>query len=505
MELRKRNKLDRKKIFLVVSVVLLTILTIGFAYIQARLDVGVKVRIANGMWDVHFENLSIDSGSATAIKSATISSDRRKITFSVKLTSKTDYYQFETDIVNSGELDAMVSDAKISGLPDNLKAFMEYTLTYADDVEIKPNDLLAIGSTERIKVRLSFKEGVDLTNLPEVDDFDLVLSIPYIQATDAAVEREKDESSRKIQLLGIDMIAYMDNVKSEFVSAETGVDFSAISSDSNGKGLYVRAGTEVKTDTYSGEPIYYYRGAVTNNNVIFAGFCWKIVRTTETSGTKLIYNGAASTTSTCKDVRESAAFSSPSSPSVGYTTGTSNTSSAIKNVIDNWYKSNILNEYESYLEDTIWCNDRSVYSKSGSKIYYGAYGRLSASKKPSLECPQQADKYTLKSTASNYNAKLNGNKLLDYPIALLTADEVSLAGGVYGLSNGTYYLRPSLHFWLMSPDYYDGSNYYIFVMYETGYLNNSKSSLYVRPSISLKAGTKASGGDGTSNNPYIVS
>jgi len=38
-------------------------------------------------------------------------------------------------------------------------------------------------------------------------------------------------------------------------------------------------------------PIVYYRGDVNNNNVIYAGYCWLIVRTTETGGVKLIYNG----------------------------------------------------------------------------------------------------------------------------------------------------------------------------------------------------------------------
>lgn len=80
--------------------------------------------------------------------------------------------------------------------------------------------------------------------------------------------------------------AVMDNIQSTYVSSSTGVDFSKISSDKNGKGVYIRSGTENDTN-----PIYYYRGAVTNNNVLFAGYCWKIVRTTETGGTKLIYNG----------------------------------------------------------------------------------------------------------------------------------------------------------------------------------------------------------------------
>ena len=42
------------------------------------------------------------------------------------------------------------------------------------------------------------------------------------------------------------------------------------------------------------ENIYYYNGNVTTNNVIFAGFCWQILRTTDTGGIKLIYNGVPS-------------------------------------------------------------------------------------------------------------------------------------------------------------------------------------------------------------------
>ena len=78
----------------------------------------------------------------------------------------------------------------------------------------------------------------------------------------------------------------MDNVASTYVSASTGIDFGAVSSDTNGKGVYERAGTE--NDEY---PVYYYRGAVEDNNVLFANKCWKVVRTTDTGGVKLIYNG----------------------------------------------------------------------------------------------------------------------------------------------------------------------------------------------------------------------
>ena len=44
--------------------------------------------------------------------------------------------------------------------------------------------------------------------------------------------------------------------------------------------------------------IYYFRGKIDNNNVLFANMCWKAVRTTSTGGTKLIYAGIPFNTET---------------------------------------------------------------------------------------------------------------------------------------------------------------------------------------------------------------
>ena len=70
---------------------------------------------------------------------------------------------------------------------------------------------------------------------------------------------------------------------------ENGVDFSKTSDQDGTLGVYMRAGTE--NDAY---PIVYYRGAVEDNNVVFNNKCWKAVRTTDTGGVKLIYNGELS-------------------------------------------------------------------------------------------------------------------------------------------------------------------------------------------------------------------
>ena len=78
----------------------------------------------------------------------------------------------------------------------------------------------------------------------------------------------------------------MDNISSKYVSNSTGIDFSKSSGITNGQGIYTLSETASESC-----PVHYFRGNVANNHVIFAGHCWEIVRTTETCGVKLVYNG----------------------------------------------------------------------------------------------------------------------------------------------------------------------------------------------------------------------
>ena len=112
---------------------------------------------------------------------------------------------------------------------------------------------------------------------------------------------------------------------------------------------------------------------------------------------------------------------------------TNQTDSPIKTKLDSWYQSELVS-YSSYIADETFCNDRSVTSGDGYKLdsstQYGAYDRLNNKKTPSLKCGGDNDKFRV----SNANAKL------DYPISLITADEVALAGGVNNTTNMNYYL-----------------------------------------------------------------
>ena len=279
------------------------------------------------------------------------------------------------------------------------------------------------------------------------------------------------------------------------------IDFNQASSTSNTNGIYMT------DDTDSDKPVYYYRGKV-DNRLIFANFCWRIIRTTETGGLKLIYNGVPSN-GQCNnggaDVTIGNAEFNPNGDDakyVGYMYGssiddTANTSdSIIKGVIDNWYKNN-MTSYTSQLEDTVFCNDRS-YTASYNYLYFGAYTRLYANKTPTLKCQNTKDKFTVNTS--------NGNGTLTYPVGLITADEMVYAGGLWNTANISFYLYTGQTYWSLSPFSCRDSFVPAFIRNSAGGLNNDVvgKSYGVRPVISLKPGTEISSGSGTATDPFIV-
>ena len=109
------------------------------------------------------------------------------------------------------------------------------------------------------------------------------------------------------------------------------------------------------------------------------------------------------------------------------------TNSTIKGKVDAWYEGHILGtEYERYITDTLFCNDRSFNSYNrGTGIgasstryrwYDGPWNNTISKQYPRLTCTEQNDRFTA-------NDEITGNGDLTYPIGLVTTDEVVLAGG----------------------------------------------------------------------------
>ena len=184
------------------------------------------------------------------------------------------------------------------------------------------------------------------------------------------------------------------------------------------------------------------------------------------------------------------------------TAQTNNTNSTIKTTIDNWYKNNLI-AYTSKLADETFCNDRSISSRTGYKTdsttFYGSYNRNADKRSPSLKCAQANDKFKV----SNASAKL------DYPVALITADEMAMAGGVFNISNTNYYLYNGQYQWSLSPgrftsNYSDANGWFVSPSGSLSPWIRVTYSYGVRPVINLKVDTQITKGDGSSLNPFVI-
>ena len=270
---------------------------------------------------------------------------------------------------------------------------------------------------------------------------------------------------------------------------------------------------------------------------------WRIIRTDKDGGVKLLYSGTSVDSVTALISTSMFNPTSNDTHHVGYMYGTSGSlennrtnenNSLIKEVIDNWYKNNLI-EYTKYLSSSaVYCNDRGVSGESNysttNSFSYDGFNRIqgleveqlkpfSAKVQPSYKCNNKFDSFSVR----------NDNAKLVYPIGLMTVDETVYAGALYGKSSLIWYgynsllednlsidKKSSIEWWTMSPYYQKNDNNYIhnYVYSITNYTGKHKGVLgfgsyltypqAVRPVITLNGESLWKSGDGRAESPYEI-
>ena len=287
------------------------------------------------------------------------------------------------------------------------------------------------------------------------------------------------------------------------------------------KGTLYKATEQIGTNPV--KDVYYFAGDAKNNWVKFANLYWRIIRTNADGSIKLLYAGTSPDTE--KAYIGMSEFNTPANDPmyVGYKYGTSGSlennrlntkDSTIKTYVDNWYKNNLI-AYTKYLsKDAVYCNDRNLASgqtySTTSNFDYASWERIGTNKQPTYNCTNMSDAFSVNNTSAK----------LDYPVGLMTIDELSYAGGqaytkltapyawYYTNANGESSYG-SVAFWALSPDIWDGSLsvvWYVGGSGDPGGLNDILVDYTgaVRPSVSLSSCNLISRGDGSANNPYVV-
>ena len=622
----------RKIILLIVSIIVLVVVTVGVSYAAFTYS-GLGKRentITTGAISMSYT----ESTNTISMNNALPTTD----TTGKTRTNSGEYFDFtvKSSIAGNTDINYEIAAKEETGNTfngSNIKYYLTSVDSNGNETEVmaprtyyeepsgnvytgRPSDMMSlyVGNLKNqgeTTINYRLRIWVDENYNPQNDNGGLTYKVRvnvYGQTSDTVAQAEdtycKDNGFTSLS----DCMLVMNNHEASVDAAKTAIkakgtpDFAKIApNDSETDGLYMAEDDEGES--------YYYRGAVKNNYVSFAGFIWKIIRQNGDGSVRMIYSGKSTSDTGDNTMIGNSQFNNKywdptyvgykynedsslheNNGTTGYTwftnttkynfgtsytfdtstkkftlagnikqltwndnheeivnnglysclntdcnvlykiTGYSNattmivqpityssnsllsaqtntTDSSIKTKLDSWYKSNLVS-YTSYLADETFCNDRSVMSGSGylttPTTYYGAYTRLQDRKMPSLKCSQENDRFKVSSTSAK----------LDYPVGLITADEVSLAGGralyngVYS-PNSNYYLYNGGNYWTLSP-----SGFYSNDLHADVWLVMTSGNLYpwyyvtylfgIRPVISLKANTLVTKGDGTALNPFVI-
>ena len=496
--------MNKKSITILVVCLIVTVLSVSLAYYTTRIiGDGKNVSVNAKELTINFDNNNeiasgiIEPGWSSTNTFSVENKSKASFTYDIVLknyknTTKTNGYLVykitSTNGYNMTEYKDMPKDGENT-----------YDLVIARGITIEP------GSSNKQNYTLEIKY-LDSTEDQSIDMGSTVTGSLYI------VESTTNENNPYTKgTLGYQIMEDNSNIK-------TRTDFSTTYTDVNIGTMY--KSQEDNTD------VYYFAGDARNNWVKFGGYYWRIIRTNSDGSIRLLYHGTSPETQNAYIGDSEIAFNENYNDSmyVGYKYGTSgslennrlNTNdSTIKKTIDTWYKDNLAS-YTKYLSTTaVYCNDRELgsgtYSATGNQFYYVGYTRLGANKNPSYNCTNEYDAFSVNNTKAQ----------LTYPIALMTADEISYAGGVWAKNAATWYYLNSKgnasikngqnEWWLLSAASWDTDK--SSVVFKVSSSQDRKAQfgaqsvqykLHVRPVISLKSDVLHKSGDGSATNPYEI-
>ena len=488
--------MQKKQTILVVASLLVVVLSVTLAYFTAQIiGKGKDVSVSSADLKIIFTD------SDGAISGSNIEpgwSDTK--TFTIENNSKSEY---KYNIVIQDLLNTFVTNG-----------YLQYKITSTNDgynmTEFKDVPKSSVATDTILAYSVVIPNGVTQ-----------IYTIEFKYANDESVDQSEDMGKTLSGKLFITegtegTVTLLSQLLADKSTVLTRTDYSTVLTNDNTKTLY--------TSTEDSKTVYYFAGNATDNWVKFGknasnqDLYWRIIRTNSDGGVRLLYHGTSTTATDAYIGTSQFNSSSDNIAYVSYMYGNlgsvanaraNTTNSTIKTTIDNWYISNLeAKGYTKYLSTTaVYCNDRT-YTVS-DYTYFGAYTRLYTNQTPSYDCAATEDKFTVDTST--------GNGKLTHPIALMTADEVSFAGGLYGNSAPAWYYYNSAKgsstgstlWWLLSPNGWYGSSASVFIVFGSslpGYLSNSgvNDTYGVRPAISLKSCTLYSTGNGSASDPYTI-
>ena len=180
----KRLLQDRKTLYLVLAIVMVSVFTLSVAYaaMSAVLEIHGNSEVVASSWDIYLDNVKVTNGSVSA--NTPQISGTSTLSFDVDLNIPGDFYEFTVDVVNDGAIDAMIDSFVITpNLTNEQAKYIKYEVTYQNGENISTNQTLKKSTRTPIKVRVEYRIDISASDLPSsATELSLKLTLVYMQS-----------------------------------------------------------------------------------------------------------------------------------------------------------------------------------------------------------------------------------------------------------------------------------------------------------------------------------
>lgn len=468
-----------KSILIVLLVVLF--MSIGYAVLASAFDLNSVIGLRRQIFNIHFANPVLEGNDFTVISAPTYTDEKQtEINFEISLDKLGSTVSLNANIVNDGTIAGEIEEIKLNGIPENLSEYIFTRTIYEWGTELRVGDVLEPGDMVPVKIIIGYMmpEGF-IEELPDTSNpITVTTSIKYVNT------RKTGTSDIASLTTVTDPINDLIRINQNNIYSSNKIDFTK-SFKQGTSGLF-----ELKKENEV--PIYFYRGnsTSTNNYLITNDYCWRIIRTTETGGIKLIYNGYQyeGMCDTYRDTYEYSFYSEEDN-------------------ID--YSESLINQ--SFMDcssggggGSMVRGNRTVASGSESSI-------CDLSRNELIEDYTYCNNYRFYKdditdlTCDDGRGMNVANGKLYRSIALIDVPEANLCGyNIYEPSNSWLSVEDSWqNYWTMTGSVNYKTKALGLIGYDTTSSLPNINQLKVFPVITLKSTVKLSG-EGTPSNPYIV-
>lgn len=155
----------------ILLIIVITCISIGYAAISSNMLINGTAIIQNKKWKIYFDNVNINEQSVSAkVEPETVGNNTISIGYEVDLAKPGDFHEFTVDIVNDGDLTAVLDEFSVTELTDAQKKYLNYTVKYNDGNAIAKTDTVAAHSSEKLLVKIEYLKDVTSADLPTADE-----------------------------------------------------------------------------------------------------------------------------------------------------------------------------------------------------------------------------------------------------------------------------------------------------------------------------------------------